>query len=59
MILILQYAAGLTGVAVWASALWRRGRQFLDIGTGIPAAGNTHEVTQQAAAGRADRRPGQ
>jgi hypothetical protein len=24
-------------------------RQFLDIGTGIPAAGNTHEVAQQAA----------
>ena len=24
-------------------------RQFLDIGTGIPAAGNTHEVAQRAA----------
>ncbi|MFJ8171978.1 SAM-dependent methyltransferase [Streptomyces sp. NPDC094473] len=24
-------------------------RQFLDVGTGIPAAGNTHEVAQQAA----------
>ena len=24
-------------------------RQFLDIGTGIPAAGNTHEVAQQVA----------
>ncbi len=24
-------------------------RQFLDIGTGIPAAGNTHEVAQAAA----------
>jgi hypothetical protein len=24
-------------------------RQFLDIGTGIPAAGNTHEVARQAA----------
>jgi trans-aconitate methyltransferase len=26
-------------------------RQFLDIGTGIPSAGNTHEVAQAAAAG--------
>jgi hypothetical protein len=24
-------------------------RQFLDIGTGLPSAGNTHEVAQQAA----------
>jgi hypothetical protein len=24
-------------------------RQFLDIGTGLPAAGNTHEVAQRAA----------
>jgi hypothetical protein len=26
-------------------------RQFLDIGTGIPGAGSTHEVAQQAARG--------
>jgi S-adenosyl methyltransferase len=29
-------------------------RQFLDIGTGIPAIGNTHEVAQAAAAWRPD-----
>jgi S-adenosyl methyltransferase len=33
--------------------------QFLDIGTGIPAAGNTHEVAQEAAPGcRVVWRPG-
>jgi hypothetical protein len=35
-----RYLAGQAGV-----------RQFLDIGTGIPAADNTHEVAQRAAAG--------
>ena len=33
-----RYLAGQAGI-----------RQFLDIGTGIPAAGNTHEVAQAAA----------
>src|ERR1700758_2782117 len=33
-----RYLAGEAGI-----------RQFLDIGTGIPAAGNTHEVAQQVA----------
>ena len=34
-------------------------RQFLDIGTGIPSANNTHEVAQRGRAGLADRLRGQ
>jgi len=36
---VVRYLAGEAGV-----------RQFLDVGTGIPAAGNTHEVAQEVAA---------
>jgi hypothetical protein len=36
---VVRYLAGEAGV-----------RQFLDIGTGIPTAGNTHEIAQEAAA---------
>src|SRR5579872_3720229 len=36
---VVRYLAGEAGM-----------RQFLDIGTGIPAAGNTHEVAQEVAA---------
>jgi S-adenosyl methyltransferase len=37
---VVRYLAGEAGI-----------RQFLDIGTGIPAAGNTHEIAQEVAPG--------
>jgi hypothetical protein len=40
LIRVVQYLAGEAGI-----------RQFLDIGTGLPTANNTHEVAQQAARG--------
>ncbi|AEY87336.1 hypothetical protein SHJG_2061 [Streptomyces hygroscopicus subsp. jinggangensis 5008] len=53
------YAAGFPGIARGSRAFLRRTithrgreagvRQFLDVGTGLPTAGNTHEVTQRLA----------
>jgi hypothetical protein len=39
------------GRAVWHLAAEQGIRQFLDIGTGLPTTGNTHQVAQEAAPG--------